>query len=105
MEGTTTYRGYSNNGKYKIILNYHIHSVGGVLCHPFQKLSEDFNYLSFFKVPFVGTRNLCFKMPTQIKRAESNLIILGCEKGPKFLHKNLEQFLEVFPAQDDGIEF
>ena len=65
-----------------------------------------------FKVPFVGTLNLCLRMPDTEQKTRVRSDHPGLRYGPKTAEKppicisaNFKQFLDVFSAQDDRIEF
>ena len=65
-----------------------------------------------FKVPFVGTLNLCLKMPDTEQKTRSQSDQHGLRKRPKTAEickkpkiGIFHQFFDVFSAQDDRIEF
>ena len=65
-----------------------------------------------FKVPFVGTLNLCLRMPDTKQKTRIQSDHPGLRKRPKTAEKppiwistNFEQFWDVFSAQEDQIEF
>ena len=65
-----------------------------------------------FKVPFVGTLNLCLKMPDTEQKTRTQSNQHGLRKRPKtaeICKKSkiciFHQFFDVFSAQDDWIEF
>ena len=65
-----------------------------------------------FKVPFVGTLNLCLKMPDTEQKTRTQSDQHGLRKRPKtaeICKKSkigiFHQFFDVFSAQDDRIEF
>ena len=65
-----------------------------------------------FKVPFVGTLNLCLKMPDTEQKTRTQSDQQGLRKRPKtaeICKKSkigiFHQFFDVFSAQDDRIEF
>ena len=65
-----------------------------------------------FKVPLVGTLNLCLKMPNPEQKTRTQYDQHGLRNRPKTAEicKKLKigifhQFFDVFSAQDDRIEF
>ena len=65
-----------------------------------------------FKVPFVGTLNLCLKMPDTVQKTRTQSDQPGLRKHPETTEicKNskigiFHQFFDNFSAQDDRIEF